>query len=78
MQATGRRLPSPEAVRLGALRSDAMRSDAMRLEAMRSEADRDYKKAKHSVDNALDRPRFAAHSRLADAFALHTLPISSR
>ena len=72
MQATGRRLPSPEAVRLGALRSDAMR-----LEAMRLEADRDYKKEKHSFDNALDRPRFAARSRLADAFALHELAISS-
>ena len=55
MQATGRRLPSPEAVRLGALRSDAMR-----LEAMRLEADRDYMKAKHSFDNALESLRFTA------------------
>jgi hypothetical protein len=73
MQATGRRLPSPEAVRLGALRSDAMR-----LEAMRLEADRDYKKAKHSFDKALDRPRFAARSHLVDALAIHALQISSR
>ena len=73
MQATGRRLPSPEAVRLGALRSDAMR-----LEAMRLEADRDYKKAKHSFDKALDRPRFAARSHLVDAIAIHALQISSR
>ena len=75
MQATGRRLPSPEAVRLGALRSDAMR-----LEAMRLEADHDCKKAKHSFDsfdNALDRPRFAARSRLVDALAIHALQISS-
>ena len=73
MQATGRRLPSPEAVRLGPLRSDAMR-----LEAMRFEADRDYKKAKHSFDKALDRPRFAARSHLVDALAIHALQISSR
>ena len=73
MQATGRRLPSPEAVRLSALRSDAMR-----LEAMRFEADREYKKAKHSFDKALDRPRFAARSHLVDALAIHALQISSR
>ena len=73
MQATGRRLPSPEAVRLGALRSEAMRSAMMRLEA-----DHDYKKEKHSFDNALDRPRFAARSRLANAFAPHELAITSR
>jgi hypothetical protein len=72
MQATGRRLPSPEAVRLGALRSDAMRSEVMRLEA-----DHDYKKEKHSFDNALDRPRFEARSRLGDAFVLHALAITS-
>ena len=70
MQATGRRLPSPEAVRLGALRSEAMRSEVM-------PRDHDYKKEKHSFDNALDRPRFAVRSRLADAFALHELAISS-
>ena len=71
MQATGRRLPSPEAVRLGALRSDAMRSVIL-------EADHDYKKEKHSFDNALDRPRFEARSRLGDAFVLHALAITSR
>ncbi len=47
------------------------------MDAMRLEADRDYKKANHSFDNALDRPRFAARSRLVDAFALHAIPISS-
>ena len=57
---------------------DAISSYEMRLEAMRLEADRDYKKAKHSFDNALDRPRFAARSRLVDALAIHALQISSR
>jgi hypothetical protein len=60
MQATGRRLPSPEAMRV-----DGLRSDSMRLEQMRLEADRDYMKAKISFDNALDRLRFATRSRLA-------------
>jgi hypothetical protein len=72
MQATGRRLPSPEAVRLGALRSDAMR-----LEAMRLEADRDYMKAKHSFDNAHDTLRFTALLSPGAAFVICTLPISS-
>ena len=58
---------------MGALRSEAMRSEAKRLEA-----DHDYKKEKHSFDNALDRPRFEARSRLADAFVLHALAITSR
>ena len=49
MHAAPRRLPSPEAVRW-----DAISSYEMRLEAMRLAADRDYMKAKHSFDNALD------------------------
>ena len=57
---------------MGALRSEAMRSEMMRLEA-----DHDYKKEKHSFDNALDRPRFEARSRLGDAFVLHALAITS-
>ena len=58
---------------------DAISSYEMRLEAMRLEADRDYMKAKHSFDNALDTltRRFKALLSPGAAFVICTLPISS-